>query len=160
MRAVVYFDGGCQPQNPGGIATYGYWLYDPDNKKKLYEHYGVCEESNTEHATNNIAEYAACMGAIACAHRSGKVKRILVRGDSQLIIKQLLGEWRCKNEKLKKYYNTITVKLLPTFDNVVFQWIPREKNTYADLLSNRAYEKYCKDKGIPATPFKTWRPAK
>ena len=91
-------------------------------------------------ATNNVAEYGGVIAALKWViENKEKVrgKNIIFFLDSELITKQLLGIFKTKNQKLKKLL--ITAKLLESkiSGKLVYNLIPREKNTDADLLVNR-----------------------
>lgn len=86
------------------------------------------------HSTNNIAEYTACLRGITEALILG-AKEIELYADSELLIKQIRGEYKVKNEGLQPLHSQILAltRRLKLFKAV---HIPREKNTEADLLSN------------------------
>jgi ribonuclease HI len=68
-----------------------------------------------------------------------KIKNILVRGDSQLVIKQMKGEYKVKSSSLVEYYQQ--AKLLEKyFDKIEFEHVYRDKNKRADELSNMALD--------------------
>jgi len=84
--------------------------------------------------TNNIAEYTALIeGLKECSSRG--FDTVEVFGDSQLVIRQMKGEYKVKNAKLKPLHNDAMV-LVRSFFGVTFTWIPREENTIADGLSH------------------------
>ena len=87
-------------------------------------------------ATNNIAEYMAVITAMEEAKRLG-AKRIVIRGDSQLIIRQLLGEYRVKNQGLLPLYER-AMKLLGEFEDAKLEHNLRHHNELADKLANLA----------------------
>ena len=88
------------------------------------------------HATNNVAEYSALIAALQEAKKLGG-RRVLIRGDSELIIKQMRGEYRVKNPDLKKLYEQAQ-SLVGQFDEATFEHNLREKNELADKLANLA----------------------
>jgi ribonuclease HI len=88
--------------------------------------------------TNNIAEYTAVIRALEYAKEKGE-KEVHLRSDSQLIIRQLTGDYRTKDPKLKPLKRRIDLLLKEM--NVVFEHIPREQNSEADELSKKAAEK-------------------
>ncbi|GAA0162201.1 hypothetical protein LIER_18343 [Lithospermum erythrorhizon] len=87
-------------------------------------------------ATNNEAEYEAMVTGLEIA-QTLKIKRLLVQGDSKLVIDQIRGDCGVKNEKLGKYHAK-ALSLLPRFDYVVFEHIPRGQKKHADHLSHLA----------------------
>jgi ribonuclease HI len=87
-------------------------------------------------ATNNVAEYTALIVAMEEAHKLG-AKKIIIRGDSELIIKQMRGEYRVKNPDLKKLYDRAQT-LLRKFAHAKLEHNLRDKNELADKLANLA----------------------
>jgi ribonuclease HI len=90
-------------------------------------------------ATNNVAEYKALITALEQAKKLG-AKRIQVRGDSELIIKQLKGEYRVKHPDMRTLYD-VAVNLLDEFEHVDIGHNLRHKNELADKLANLAMDK-------------------
>ncbi|HEY1686886.1 MAG TPA: ribonuclease HI family protein [Tepidisphaeraceae bacterium] len=90
-------------------------------------------------ATNNVAEYRALITALEQA-KSLNAKNILIRGDSELIIKQMRGEYRVKNPDLKELYDEAQF-LLHQFDNAKIEHNLRHKNETADRLANLAMDR-------------------
>ena len=87
-------------------------------------------------ATNNMAEYEALIFGLTQALSVG-VRQLLVKGDSQLIIKQVRGDCSCNNPQLAAYLIHVR-KLEKDFDALELQHVPREFNSAADDLSVRA----------------------
>jgi len=90
------------------------------------------------HVTNNQAEYQALLAALRRA-RALRAKSITVRSDSQLLVRQFLGEYRVKDEKLKPLLAQAR-RLAQAFEDFQIEHIPRELNRAADGLANRARE--------------------
>ncbi|HSU65742.1 MAG TPA: ribonuclease HI family protein [Tepidisphaeraceae bacterium] len=90
-------------------------------------------------ATNNVAEYRALITGLEKAKELG-AKKILVRGDSELIIKQMRGEYRVKSPDLKDLYDEAQF-LYHQFDHAKIEHNYREKNTLADKLANLAMDR-------------------
>jgi ribonuclease HI len=90
-------------------------------------------------ATNNVAEYKALITALAEAKKLD-ARNILIRGDSELIIKQMCGEYRVKNPDLKLLYNQAQA-LLRQFADARFEHNLRHKNVLADKLANLAMDR-------------------
>ncbi len=132
----VYFDGLCSPKNPGGVAAYGYLVYK--NGELLHKGWGVVGEGRG--MTNNVAEYEALLAAIKWLRENRLEDRVVFKGDSRLVIKQMRGEWSVKSETSKRYVPMIK-RLLEGID-FEFLWIPREENAEADSLSKYAYDAY------------------
>jgi len=94
--------------------------------------------------TNNVAEYEGLLAAAQWLQDEGIEEKLVAKGDSQLVIKQMTGVRKINSATSKKYVPQIK-KLLEGKD-VTFSWVPREENEEADHLSRMAYEKYQKDK--------------
>jgi ribonuclease HI len=90
------------------------------------------------HATNNVAEYEALLIGLEALLKSGK-KQIRVQSDSQLLVRQLNGEYRVKDEKLKILFERAT-SLLRQFERYRILHVPREENKLADRLANKAID--------------------
>ena len=124
--AVLWTDGGARG-NPGPAGA-GAILKAPDGTVLAAEsHY-------LGHTTNNVAEYRALLLGLERALALG-VRRIEVRADSELLIKQLLGEYRVKNEGLKPLFAEAKA-FLARFDSYVLTHVRRELNAEADQLAN------------------------
>ena len=135
---TAYFDGLCYPKNPCGVAAYGYLIY----RDGEIIHRGFRAVGEGKGMTNNVAEYEGLKAAAMWLHDNGIEEKILIKGDSQLVMKQMKGEWQVSSATSKKYVPEI--KLLLQGMDVTFQWIPREKNEEADKLSRVAYERFRK----------------
>ena len=90
-------------------------------------------------ATNNVAEYRALITALQKAKELG-AKKIRVRGDSELIVRQMRGEYRVKNPDLRDLY-TEAQHLYHQFDEAAIEHNYREKNALADRLANLAMDR-------------------
>jgi ribonuclease HI len=89
--------------------------------------------------TNNVAEYRALITAMEEAKKLG-AKRIVIRGDSELIIKQMLGQYRVKHPDMKVLYDEAQ-DLINEFDDAKVQHNLRHKNELADKLANLAMDR-------------------
>lgn len=123
---TAHFDGGAR-SNPGP-AGYGVYIVD-DQGTVLAELHGSL--GNT---TNNIAEYNGLIAALQWAV-DHDVTALTVKGDSLLIIEQMRGNYKVKNEGLKPLHMKARL-LVMQIGNVKFEHVPREQNTDADRLSN------------------------
>ena len=90
-------------------------------------------------ATNNAAEYQALISGLREAKKLG-ARKIIVRGDSELIIRQMRGEYRVKHPDLKPLYEE-AYHLLHQFDEAKIEHNLRHKNTLADKLANLAMDR-------------------
>lgn len=138
IEAIGYFDGACEPLNPKGISTYGYVIFQGNDV--ITEGKGVCGEPFTYSSTNNTDEYFGVLSLLKSALDRG-IKRILVRGDSQLVIMQMKGNYSVNAPHLIPLYNEC-LNLVDKFDKVKLEWVRREENSYADRLSHEAYVEY------------------
>lgn len=123
---TAYFDGGAR-SNPGP-AGYGVYIVD-DLGNVLAELHG-----SLGIATNNVAEYSGLIAALQWAI-DHDVTALTVKGDSLLIIEQMRGNYKVKNEGLKPLHMKARL-LVMQLGNVAFQHVPREQNKDADRLSN------------------------
>lgn len=134
MTTTVYIDGLSRPRNPG-TGTYGYVVYE--GERKVAEGGGLAGHN----VTSNFAEYTALVEALKKLRERRVEGDIEVKSDSQLLVGHMSKGWKVKGggyvEKLKE-----AKELLKEFRSVTFQWIPREKNAEADLITRVAYEKY------------------
>ena len=128
---LLRFDGGSRG-NPG-VAAAGMVIYD-DEGQEIWSGWKFHEEA----ATNNFAEYLGLLCGMRCIESFG-IRRLIVEGDSQLIVRQLNGEYRCKEETLKKFYYAIT-EMAERLDYFEIRHIPRAENKRADWLANHAMD--------------------
>ena len=89
-------------------------------------------------ATNNIAEYKACLAALE-RMRELNATDVEVFADSELLVRQVNGEYRVKNPGLKPFYRQVMV-ILGTFDSWRVTHVPRARNAEADRLANKALD--------------------
>ncbi len=90
------------------------------------------------HTTNNIAEYEALLWGMRAALALG-ARRAVMRADSELVVKQLRGEYRVKNEGLKPLFVQAQT-LRRRFDAIEFEHVRRAQNAAADALANEAMD--------------------
>ena len=128
MGCVLFFDGSCRG-NPGPMAIGAVLMENGKNVKELSKSIGM--------GTNNIAEWRALIEGLKLAAAYG-CRELEVRGDSQLIIKQITGGYRVKSENLIPLF-TEARKLCAAFSKIEFKWVEREENIYTDALSNKAF---------------------
>ena len=133
---TVHFDGACQPPKGGGVATYGYTI---DGDRFHEEGHGPAVAPWAPHATNNVAEYVAAIRALEWLREHQYKGPVLVLGDSQLVIRQMKGEYEVRAEHLRQYHQHLHA-LVRSFSEVEFVWVAREENARADALSKLALE--------------------
>jgi ribonuclease HI len=129
-EATLFADGGARG-NPGPAAS-GAVLVDPSG--------GIITEIGLYlgTATNNVAEWTAlCIGLEAALEHG--IHRLAVRLDSELVVKQMKGEYRVKHAGLQPLHKKAR-ELLRKFERVDVAHVPREKNKLADRLVNRVLD--------------------
>jgi ribonuclease HI len=130
---TLYFDGACEPVNPGGHASYGFVVYR--GKSSLIREYGYL--GHGPKMSNNVAEYTALYEALSYLQAMKiTTEPILARGDSKLVIEQMSGRW-ASHGGLYVPYMEATKTLAKIFNDIMYEWIPREQNSEADELSKR-----------------------
>ena len=132
----VYIDGACSG-NPGPAGIGVYILKSTSN----YEWQPIYELSQAiGEATNNIAEWKALIEALKFLvfhQREFANEEIVIYSDSQLMVKQVNGEWKTKDHELR-LLKAEAKDLLRSFSNIRIEYIPRDKNWDADRLAKRA----------------------
>lgn len=124
-------DGGARG-NPGPGAA-AFVLSDPG---------GAEREAAGEflgHVTNNVAEYRGLIHGLQAAHRHG-AKRLAVYMDSELIVRQMTGEYRVKNAGLKPLHESARAEAR-RFERVEYHAVRREQNARADALVNETLDR-------------------
>ena len=137
------FDGLCEPKNPGGIATYGVIIWK--DGKMIHEESGIADaEPWTPEASNNVAEYSGIIHGLRWLIGHGYNQfHVIVRGDSKLVINQLNGTFKVKAPRIVELYKK-AANLAAQFGDIHFEWVDRELNSDADLLSRIAYSRCIK----------------
>jgi len=125
MKLKAYIDGGSRG-NPGEA---GIGVYFP-GKVRIAEYLGA--------GTNNFAEYSALLTALRFAVFS-RCEELEIFADSELVVKQIKGEYQVKNEGIRVLYDSALrwITLIPRFS--IFH-VRREKNKEADRLANLAMD--------------------
>ena len=125
----AYFDGCCEPTNPGGTASYGAVVFV--GKKRAWE----CSElfvpvpGRERETSNNVAEYSGFLAILEYLLSTDlDDQTINIHGDSKLVIEQMQGNWRMK----KGFYIATVKKAKETLKRFrkkpTLIWIPREKS--------------------------------
>jgi ribonuclease H / adenosylcobalamin/alpha-ribazole phosphatase len=130
VKAVLYTDGGARG-NPGP-AAYGFVLEAEDGDVLAAEGARIGE------ATNNVAEYSGLIAGLKRATELG-VTDLQVRSDSELMVKQMRGEYRVKNAGLRPL-SVEAARLGRDLGSVVYVHVRRERNELADRLVNDALD--------------------
>jgi ribonuclease HI len=132
-EVTVFADGGARG-NPGPAAI-GAVVLDTSSDPPVR----LAEVSETIGVTtNNVAEYRALIAGLEAA-RAFRPRRVHVRADSLLVIKQLRGEWKVKHAGLKPLFEQARA-LLRQFDEVDLAHVRRGLNVDADALVNAALD--------------------
>ena len=120
----AYFNGTCIA-NKGGI---GALIKLPGKEIKISKYIGE--------ATSNETEYRAVIELLKKA-KELNIEKLLILGSSDLVINQLIGRYKIRDEKLKKLFNEVK-ELEKNFKEVRYEWIPRKRNREARKLSKMA----------------------
>lgn len=128
---IIEADGGSRG-NPGPAGS-GAVVIDADTGEVILEiakFIGV--------ATNNVAEYLALKAGLEGAIEINPAARILVRMDSKLVIEQMSGTWKIKHPDMIQLASE--VQKIAKGQEIKWMWIPREENSRADALANKAMD--------------------
>lgn len=130
-KSIEIFIDGASRGNPGPSGI-GIVFCDGSNNvvKKLFKYVG--------NATNNIAEYSALIYGLQEA-LIDRYEDLVIKSDSELLTRQLRGEYRVKNENLRTYYEQF-LHLSRGFNKIEVISIARENNSLADKLANKAID--------------------
>lgn len=132
-EVVIYSDGGARG-NPGPAAI-GAIVLDPSTSPPTrLATVSECIGSTT----NNVAEYQAVIAGLEAA-REFPSRVVRVRADSLLVIEQLKGKWRVKQDHLRRLHAR-ALGLLEDYEEVDLAHVPREQNVEADALVNAALD--------------------
>ncbi|MFQ5933506.1 MAG: ribonuclease HI family protein [Dehalococcoidia bacterium] len=130
-RGIVYADG-CSRGNPGPAAIGGV----------VQNHKGTIigeVSAAIGRATNNVAEYRALIETLSVARRLG-LQTVEIRLDSELVVKQIRGQYRTRKPDLKPLLAR-ALDLLEEFQGYNIEHVPRSLNRRADALCNRALDR-------------------
>lgn len=130
---TLYFDGACAPINPGGHMGMGVVIKDENGNTIHTMRRQIMAEEFPAQTSNNVAEYMALQMGLEWCIKSN-IKEVHVKGDSQLVIKQMRGEFKIKSGAYKEKALE-TKEYIKQFDNITFELIKRELNQEADELS-------------------------
>lgn len=125
---LAHIDGAARG-NPGP-ASYGVVIFRPDGRllDELTRYVG--------RATNNVAEYYALIAALDYAEAHG-IRKLRVRSDSELLVRQMQGQYRVKSADLRPLHERAR-KLARRLDSFSIEYVPRTENQDADRLANEA----------------------
>ncbi len=136
-KIIIYTDGGSRG-NPGKAAIGVVFCNEKDQPIKKYGEY------IGDNLTNNDAEYQAIIFALkkfkaVFGKKIAGISDVEIRADSELVVKQLNGNYRLSEPKIQQFFIEIW-NLKFDFKSVKFKHIPREKNSEADRLVNEALD--------------------
>ena len=134
MSVVIFTDGGARG-NPGPAGAGAVILKDGEEIGHVSKFLGI--------QTNNIAEYEALFLALETAHKilGSPLQGVTVKMDSELIVKQMKGEYRVKNPGLKIQHQKIKEIISEGFPRITFMHVRREQNERADAYANEAMDR-------------------
>lgn len=139
----IYFDGACEPVNPGGTASWGFIIKGEDGKNIVVKS-GIVGKGVG--MTNNVAEYHGLIAALKTLEEFNKDETVEIRGDSKLVICHITKEWgwlpagyhwmpHRKAPHLKKLLDEVLNLVEKRKGGFKAIWIPREENEECDALS-------------------------
>jgi len=131
-EATIFFDGGSRG-NPGPAAGAAVLVF-PDRTPEVVSRF-------FEEETNNVAEYTGLILGLEKALQLG-IKDLKVYGDSNLVVKQVTGEWKVKTAHLRPLCNRVK-QLSKDFDSISINWVKRNENKLADSAVNNCLDQYC-----------------
>ena len=136
-KIIIYTDGGSRG-NPGKA---GIGVVFCNEKEQIIKKFG---EYLGDNLTNNDAEYQAIIFALkkfksVFGKAIAEISEVEIRADSELVVKQLNGDYRLTDPKIQQFFIEIW-NLKSDFESVKFKHIPREKNKEADALVNAALD--------------------
>ena len=133
LRVRIYVDGGARG-NPGPAAAGA--IITAEDGTVLYSAgiYLGC-------ATNNVAEYSALVSGLRKALELGAAEAEVI-SDSELVVKQIVGDYRVRNDGLKPFYRQAQ-ELAGKLERFAIRHVPRKQNREADKLVNRAIDASC-----------------
>jgi len=148
MKITIHCDGGSRG-NPGPTAI-GTTIEIPEKTQVLIKSVPRAYGEYIGNTTNNVAEYSAVIFALKkvkqlIGKKNAAEAKLLINTDSELLYKQLGGEYKILEPELQSFFIEIW-NLKQDFGEVEFKLIPREKNKGADKLVNEALDKY--EKGL------------
>jgi ribonuclease HI len=129
-KLIIYTDGAARG-NPGPAAI-GVIIRDESGNTvaNISQRLGI--------TTNNQAEYRAVIAGLEKAIGLG-ARRVIIKSDSELVVKQLNGQYKVKNTALRPLCQEI-IKLISSLESYSITNIPRDQNSAADALANKALD--------------------
>ena len=137
-RFAGWIDGGARG-NPGPAGIGVLLEAEGGEREEFYGYLGS--------ATNNVAEYAALLVLLSLS-AARHAAALIVRSDSELLVRQMLGAYRVRNPRLM-ILHAAARKLMARIGRVEFRHVPREENRDADRLANRAMDERISSAPLP-----------
>lgn len=135
IKYKAFFDGCCEPVNPGGTASYGAVIFKGDERIWECSKIFYPQRGREKETSNNVAEYSGFISILEYFLEHGLEKeKIEIFGDSKLVIEQMKGNWKI----VKGFYKPLAYKakeMVNKFKKTTFEWISRDENDIADELS-------------------------
>ncbi len=139
MDSIILEADGAYRGKDGGVASYGYLV--KRDSEIVRKDYNILTDENV---TNNYAEYMAVIKGLRWMKDSDlEFEKIIIRSDSQLVVKQVNGEWNVNSSNLKDLYKEVNDLIMYFEDKnnpVKIEHVSRENNVEADELSQLALE--------------------
>jgi ribonuclease HI len=138
----INFDGSCGPKNPGGDIGIAFIIEDKFGNVSYSYNEQISSKEFNYCTSSNLAEYLSLLIGLNYIYENYSIKglKILVQGDSALVINQLLGYWRIKEGYYKEIATRVFI-IINKFEYINFMWVPRDKNKETDLISKYNYDK-------------------
>ena len=135
--AISYFDGACEPVNPGGTGGWGFIIRDFTGAILKEGHGRIAASPDV---TNNVAEYVAAGKALQAYIALNRPGPFLLRGDSKLVVMQMQGAWQARQGAYIKVLEKVRALAATCTFEIRWEWVPREQNARADALSKLSLE--------------------
>jgi ribonuclease HI len=119
----AFFDGSATP-NPGTMKIGGYFK----GESSMYKY-----STQLGYGTNNEAEYNSLLYLVDLLNEKG-IQKVNIYGDSQLVVNQVNGVWKARDDRMKKFKGKI-IKELSKIPQWTLSHVPRDKNKLADSLT-------------------------
>ena len=154
MDTIILEADGAYRGKDGGVASYGYLV--KKDSETVREDYNILVEENV---TNNYAEYMAVIKGLKWIKEADpQFEKIIIKSDSQLVVKQVNGEWNVNSDNLISLYKEVK-DLIGYFEekdkSVEIEHVGRENNVEADELSQLALEDHFLAKKLKGEDKKT-----
>ncbi len=136
MKDITIFTDGGSRGNPGPAGSGAVIYQDGVEIGHVSKYLGI--------QTNNFAEYEALILALETTHKllgSPVSEPVTVKMDSELIVKQMKGEYKVKHPELKKKHEKVRLLIMEAYPKIKFVHVPREENKVADQYANDAMDR-------------------